>query len=765
MPDPEFILLGDAIWIDFVNTARGTGAVLDRLVDPAAYYRWVKAEKLASDDDSVSFEDVLRLRDRLTLLATSLADEHQIPAAAIQAVNAALATNPGFHQLTRVRGTWRMQFTPLRPATALDAVARSVAATLSDPGRRGAPVRRRRLHPVPDRQPSQPYPPMVPELHLRAEGPGGTASQPAMTGTPTPLTVFDRTEAILGDRYKLERMVAVSRERVLFCAWDRLLKRWVSLRINFYTNDGVRAWFLREAEALAFLDHPAIRHVYDAGIIANVAFRVGNWINGESLFEAVQRGPRPLPTVHTLARDVLGALEHAHTAGLVVRRVVPASLLLNTAGRGTVTDLRYCSHSIPAVPIQEQPEGLNFMAPEIRDGSVGEPASDQYTAAAILYYAVTGQEPPLDHDHLLPPTELRENCPRAMERIILRGLNVSPGDRYLTAAEMLEDFASEAGTFDHPAVPIAAPSVSIETMDSARWEKRLRRALGDDYELLGTLGSGGFGRVYRVRDLHLEREVALKVLHPLLTTDPAVVERFRREAQLAARLNHPNIVNIYDIGGRSGLIWYTMELVRGPSLAQMVEKDGPLPLDRTLRLLREALSALSQAHAAGLVHRDIKPENMLIEPDGSLQITDFGLALALRGQGRFGGATSQSGTPQFASPEQLLGERVDQRSDIYSLAAVAYFALLGEPPFPGQTPEQVLARQTTNQYPNLRGFREDVGEDLQQALERALQGSVEQRYPSAVEFLQAINRATGAGLRRRSGEWAKAALKWFKPGA
>src|SRR6185436_5157707 len=211
--------------------------------------------------------------------------------------------------------------------------------------------------------------------------------------------------------------------------------------------------------------------------------------------------------------------------------------------------------------------------------------------------------------------------------------------------------------------------------------------------------------------LHLERQVALKVLHPHLTQDAETVERFRREAQLAARLTHPNIVSIYDIAGRSGLLWYTMEIVDGPNLGQQVAADGAMPVDRVLRLLREALSALGHAHSLGLVHRDIKPENMLLEKDGSLRITDFGLALALRGSGRFGGATSQSGTPQFASPEQLLGERVDQRSDLYSLAAVASYALLGTVPFPGITPEQVLARQTTNQFPVTVGVREDVPEE------------------------------------------------------
>jgi serine/threonine-protein kinase len=309
-----------------------------------------------------------------------------------------------------------------------------------------------------------------------------------------------------------------------------------------------------------------------------------------------------------------------------------------------------------------------------------------------------------------------------------------------------------------PAAPV--PRQATDHEDRARFEQRLRRALGDDYELLSLLGTGGFGSVYRVRDLHLEREVALKVLHPLLTRDPEVVERFRREAQLAARLNHMNIVDIYDIGGRSGLIWYTMELIEGPSLAQLVERNGPLPIARVLRLLREALSALAHAHGLGLVHRDLKPENMLIERDGALRITDFGLAIALRGMGKFGGATSQSGTPQYASPEQLLGERVDQRSDLYSLAAVACFALLGVTPFPGHTPEQVLARQTTRQLPTLHETRSDVSEELERVLYRALDPEVDQRYPSAAEFLQALNRAT-AGEAPARADWARTAARWL----
>jgi eukaryotic-like serine/threonine-protein kinase len=594
---------------------------------------------------------------------------------------------------------------------------------------------------------------------VRPAGEGGAAARVAALTTLEPDRYFERTHQALGARYRLERTVAISPERVLFEAHDLILKRRVSLRVNFYSDQPTRTWFLREAEALGRLDHPSIRHVYDAGVVGDLAFRVGNWIDGEGLQGALQRGPRPIPMVHTLARDLLSAMEHAHTQGIILRRIVPASVLLSSSGRAMVTDVRFCSYMLPAVPPGTIPLGLAFMAPEVRDGAPGDPTSDVYTAGALLYVAITGQEPPLDPHTIRRPTELRPACPRTIERIVLRAMQPAHEDRYLTAVEMLEDFASDAGTFETPVIAVDQGPLA-DADDKARWEKRLRRALGDDYELLALLGTGGFGRVYRVRDLHLERQVALKVLQPLLTRDPEVVERFRREAQLAAGLRHPNIVNIYDIGGRSGLLWYTMELIDGPSLAQLVERDGPLPLDKTLRLLREALSALAHAHGSGLVHRDIKPENMLIDRTGSVQITDFGLALALRG--KFGGATSQSGTPQFASPEQLLGERVDQRSDLYSLAAVAYYALLGTPPFPGLTVEQVLAKQTTNQFPTSRGRRDDVSEALEQVLDRALSADVAERYPSAAEFLQALNHAVGAPTREPVADWARAAARWFR---
>ncbi len=562
-------------------------------------------------------------------------------------------------------------------------------------------------------------------------------------GPPLPPVSFpEGLVQALEPAFRLDQLVALSPERALYHAWDRLLKRPVALRVHLGLDAPGRAWFLRETETLAALDHPAIRHVYAAGLIGSFAYRTANWIEGEGLAEALRRGPRPLPTAHALVRDLLGALEHAHARGVILRRIVPLTLMLELSGRAVITDLRYANWCLPNVPPEERGAGGAFVAPEIRAGGPGEPASDVYGVAALVYYVLTGQEPDPEPARIVSPRRLRPAIPAALERVLLRALQAQPSERYYTATEMLEDFVSDAGVFQEPA---ATPPVA-----EAGFERRLRRALGDDYELLDEIGAGGFGRVFRGRDLGLEREVAIKVLHPSLTADLAVTERFRREAQLAARLRHPSIVSIYDIMGRAGLQWYTMELVPGANLARLVETQGPLSVEQTVRVLDQGLSALEHAHALGLVHRDLKPENMLIEPDGRLRITDFGLALALRGDGRFGGATSRSGTPQFAAPEQLLGERVDQRADLYSLAAAAYFALLGHPPFEGYTPESVLARQTIDALPPLHAARHDVPRELEEVLRKALASNPAARYQTATVFREALRRSRGFLPRLRA---------------
>lgn len=555
------------------------------------------------------------------------------------------------------------------------------------------------------------------------------------------VALFRRVQQMFADTFEVLELVAASPSRALFVARDHVLRRKVGLRVHVEPNTAGRLWFERETELLAALDHPVLRTIYAAGYVDDWAFRIVKWIEGESLADAVARGPRPIQAVLQLARNVAAALEYVHTQHIVLRRLAPSMVMIDAAERPYIVDVRYASVLLDVVAPDPDRTKEPFVAPEIRGGGAGEPACDVYSAAALLYFAVTGRPPALTPGELVPPRKLRETCPAALERVILRGLRHDPQARYLTAVEMLKDLVSDLGEFD---IQLTLGSAQGSTLEDPRaWEKRLRRALGDEYELLEELGAGGFGTVYRVRDLALEREVALKVLHPYLTVDPGVVERFRREAQMAAQVMHPNIANTYDIGGRAGLLWYTMEYIKGRNVARLVQAEGPLPVDRVVRILLDALTGLQFAHMRGLVHRDLKPENLLIDDaTGTVHIVDFGLAIALRGGAGVHGVTSQSGTPDFAAPEQMLGERVDLRTDIYSLTLVALFALTGTVTYRGDSVESVLARRAAGELPELEMLRDGVPERLLRVLARGAARAPEDRFQSAAEYAAALRSAT-----------------------
>jgi len=565
-------------------------------------------------------------------------------------------------------------------------------------------------------------------------------SNPRITGAVDAARLFAQAETVFAGLFEIERVVAASAERMLLVARDIVLKRNVALRVHMQPNTPGRIWFERESELLASLDHPGIRPVYSARYRENWAYRVSKWIEGESLEEAIERGPRPIPTILRLARDLLAALDYAHHEHVIARRVVPSSLMLEHGGRAVITDLRWANPCLSVAGPDPDSAGRPFLAPEVRDGQPGDPAGDVYAAGAVLYYAVTSRAPALDPTLVVPARDVRPHTPQALERVILRALCVFPADRYFTPAEMADDLLSDLGDYEFRGT--LAPPVGADTEDPAEWEKRLRRALGDDYELLGELGSGGFGRVYRVRNLALEREEALKVLHPTLAADRDIMERFQREAQLAAAVRHPNIVDVYGTGGRAGMLWYTMAFVRGENLAQVIQRGGPLPVGRVVQLLEQSLSALQHAHTRGLIHRDLKPENVLLEqPGGHVQITDFGLALAVHGREGFGGASSHSGTPEFASPEQLLGERVDLRTDLYSISLVALYALTGHAPFTGGSVEAILAKQTMGNLPDVREVRDDVPDELLAVIAKGASRDPAERFPSAEAYLVALRDA------------------------
>ena len=288
----------------------------------------------------------------------------------------------------------------------------------------------------------------------------------------------------------------------------------------------------------------------------------------------------------------------------------------------------------------------------------------------------------------------------------------------------------------------------------------LREGLRDRYAFERELGRGGMATVWLARDLRHDRPVALKVLHPELaaTLGP---ERFQREIRLAARLQHPHILTVHDSGdlpraGSTPLLWFTMPFVEGESLRDRLRRERQLPVEDALRIAREAADALSYAHRHEVIHRDIKPENILLTAEGHSLVADFGIARALGGDDPHLTETGLAiGTPAYMSPEQAVGDRgLDARTDVYSLGAVLYEMLAGEPPYTGATTQAILAKRFTEPAPSVQRVRPSVPESVDQAIRKALAPVAADRFSTVAQFAQAL-----ATAERRNGGPTERALE------
>src|SRR5215216_4846985 len=249
------------------------------------------------------------------------------------------------------------------------------------------------------------------------------------------------------------------------------------------------------------------------------------------------------------------------------------------------------------------------------------------------------------------------------------------------------------------------------------------------YRIVRKLGTGGMANVYLAEDQELGRRVAIKILDERHASDEQFVERFRREAKNAASLSHPNIVSIYDRGEAEGTYYIAMEYLDGRSLKELIVARGPAPIHLAVDYARQILAALRFAHRHGIVHRDIKPHNVLVDGEGRLKVTDFGIARA--GASQMTEVGSIIGTAQYLSPEQAKGAPVDQTSDLYSVGVVLFELLTGQVPFTGDSPVEIAMKHLAEIPPAPSELRADVPNDLDLVVVRALAKEPTDRYQSA----------------------------------
>jgi tRNA A-37 threonylcarbamoyl transferase component Bud32 len=289
------------------------------------------------------------------------------------------------------------------------------------------------------------------------------------------------------------------------------------------------------------------------------------------------------------------------------------------------------------------------------------------------------------------------------------------------------------------------------SLDITILRRRLQAALGDEFTVRTLLGEGGFAAVFRVRDKRRRRDVAVKVLDLGLTPSPSLAERFVREARTVARFEHPHIVPIYKVGGHKNEVLYiVMRCVDGPSLRQLLEKRRRLSVRDAARIARQVADAVGYAHDHGVVHRDIKPDNILLDSRGQVLVSDFGIAKAA--QEASTQLTTEGmvvGTPQYMSPEQATGERVDARADIYALGIVLYHMLAGAPPFHGESAQAILMKQATATPTPIQRVRRKVPAELAAVLDRMLAKDPAERYQTAHDVSHALVEVVPNAARER----------------
>src|SRR5688500_2724634 len=267
-------------------------------------------------------------------------------------------------------------------------------------------------------------------------------------------------------------------------------------------------------------------------------------------------------------------------------------------------------------------------------------------------------------------------------------------------------------------------------------------AIGTQYDIGDEIGRGSMGVVYRATDLRLRRTVAIKVLPPDLAFRPETRIRFLREAETAAQLSHPNIVPIYSVDERDGIVYFVMALVEGENLAVRLHTQGALSPGETRRILLEVSHALAYAHERGVVYRAIKPDNILLQAgDGRVLVTDFGIARAVTegADARLTATGMAIGTPAYMSPEQATGDRqIDGRSDLYSLGVVGYQMLVGDPPFEAPSTPALLVKHLSERPDPIHTRRRGVPPDLERAVMLLLEKDPDMRFPSAAALCTAL---------------------------
>jgi serine/threonine protein kinase len=472
-------------------------------------------------------------------------------------------------------------------------------------------------------------------------------------------------------------------------------------RENPHPQELVR--FRVEAEAVARLDHPHIVRIYDFGECNGLPYFSMEFVEGGNLAHKLAGQPLPAGAAAALVETLARAMHYAHQRKVIHRDLKPANVLLGADGRPKIADfgLAKCLDSDRRLTVTNTVMGTaSYMAPEQAAGQTKEigPAADVYALGAVLYETLTGRPPfraetreltilKVLHEEVVPPTHWRPEVPPDLEAICLKCLDKDPDRRYASALALGEDLRR----FQEGETLAVEPGGELERQK--RWARRA------GYDLLELTGCSVTGMVYKARHVRLNRLVALKTISARAQAEPAQRERFRTEAEVASRLQHPHIVQIYDFGEQNGQAYFSLEFVEGGTLADRCG-GAPVPAREAAALVETLARAAHFAHEHRIIHADLRPFNVLLTAAGVPKITGFGLARLLEeNQPESPGRGTRRGLSNYMAPEQVDGRlgRIGPATDVHALGAMLYEMLAGRPPVLADTIQGTLDQILTGQ--------------------------------------------------------------------
>ncbi len=589
--------------------------------------------------------------------------------------------------------------------------------------------------------------------------------------------------------YRVERILGQGGMACVYYGTDTKLNRAVAIKVidaRYKDNPVFAERFVQEARAVATLRHENIIQVYAADDHNGLYYFVTEYIKGldlEKLLSFYKEKDELLPheDILYIARAIAKALDCTHKQGIIHRDVKPSNIMVDSEKRVILTDFGL-SLDMDEGSLGEVFGSSHYISPEqAQRSSDAVPESDLYSLGVILYEMLTGSVPFDDPSptatalqHLTQPLpsarEINPNLSEDIELLLEIALSKTPRERYSSGEKLIDELekaltspspnslAQEKKTTAPSLEEMLAQHLKPEPESSPIVEEGQKEShsappslapkddlLGkqlDEYHIDEMIGQGGMARVYRGKDTNLDRNVAIKVIDSPYRSDSDHIERFKKEAKTIAQLEHPNIIRLYRYGQTEGLLYMAMQYIKGAdfetTLAKYHAENAQISPQETIRIMKQVCEALDYAHSQKVIHRDIKPSNILIDEEGRIFVTDFGLALMTE----LGTQGEIFGSQHYIPPEQAMSSaNAVPQSDFYSVGVILYEIFTGQLPFDAEDPLEIAMKHMSEKPPSPSKIRPEISPELETFLIKALEKEPENRYQNGAELVAALEKA------------------------